>query len=35
LKLPKINAGKGTMPGEASTMPAMAVNTISRVTLGL
>src|SRR5271156_4706191 len=34
-KVPKISAGSGTMPGEASTMPTMAVNTIRRVTFGL
>ena len=33
--VPKISAGSGTMPGEASTMPTMAVNTIRRLTLGL
>jgi hypothetical protein len=33
--VPKISAGHGTMPGEASTIPTMAVNTINRLTLGL
>src|SRR3984885_15806537 len=33
--VPNISAGNGTKPGEASTMPTTAVNTISRVTLGL
>src|ERR1700677_1826272 len=34
-RVPKISAGSGTMPGEASTMPTMAVNTIRSVTFGL
>jgi hypothetical protein len=33
--VPKISAGKGTSPGDASTMPTMAVNTINKLTLGL
>ena len=33
--VPKISAGRGTIPGEARTMPTRAVNTINRLTLGL
>src|ERR1700693_5735284 len=33
--VPKSRAGNGTKPGDASTMPTMAVNTINRLTLGL
>src|ERR1700690_4154514 len=32
---PKINACSGIQPGEANTMPTIAVNTINRLTLGL
>ena len=32
---PKTNADNGIQPGEANTMPTMAVNTMSRLTLGL
>ena len=32
---PKISAFSGIQPGDASTMPTMAVNTMSRLTLGL
>jgi hypothetical protein len=32
---PKISAFNGIQPGEANTMPTMAVNTMSRLTLGL
>src|SRR3984957_4825690 len=33
--VPNNRADSGTMPGEASTMPTTAVNTINRLTLGL
>src|SRR5271163_3229948 len=33
--VPNNRADSGTMPGEASTMPTIAVNTINRLTLGL
>src|ERR1700722_1015064 len=33
--VPKSSAGNGTHPEDASTMPTTAVNTISRLTLGL
>ena len=32
--VPNTNAGSGTIPGEASAMPTIAVNTISKLTLG-
>ena len=31
---PNTNAGRGTNPGEARTIPTMAVNTINTLTLG-
>src|SRR6202041_1231803 len=34
-RVPNTNAGSGTIPGEARTIPTMAVNTISKLTLGL
>ena len=33
-RVPNINAGSGTIPGEARTIPTIAVNTINKVTLG-
>ena len=33
--VPNSSAGSGTMPGEASTMPTIAVKTINRLTFGL
>jgi len=33
--LPKTNGVNGTQPGAASTIPTIAVNTMSSVTLGL
>jgi hypothetical protein len=33
-RVPNNNAGSGTIPGEAKTIPTMAVNTISKLTLG-
>ena len=32
--VPNTSTGRGTMPGEASTMPTIAVNTISKLTFG-
>jgi hypothetical protein len=32
--VPNTSTGSGTMPGDASTMPTIAVNTISRLTFG-
>jgi len=32
--VPNSNAGSGTIPGEAKTIPTIAVNTISKLTLG-
>jgi hypothetical protein len=32
--VPNTSAGSGTIPGEARTMPTMAVNTINKLTLG-
>src|SRR5579863_8666321 len=33
-RVPNTNAGNGTIPGEASTIPTIAVNTINKLTLG-
>src|SRR5271165_2431924 len=33
--VPNTNAGNGTNPGEARTIPTIAVNTINKLTLGL
>ena len=33
--VPNTSAGSGTMPGEARTIPTIAVNTINELTLGL
>src|ERR1700682_4810584 len=32
--VPSTNAGSGTIPGEARTIPTIAVNTINKLTLG-
>ncbi len=32
--VPNTNAGSGTIPGEARTIPTIAVNTINKLTLG-
>jgi hypothetical protein len=32
--VPNTSAGSGTIPGEARTIPTIAVNTISKLTLG-
>jgi hypothetical protein len=32
--VPNTSAGSGTIPGEARTIPTMAVNTINKLTLG-
>ena len=32
--VPNTNAGSGTIPGEARTIPTIAVNTINELTLG-
>jgi len=32
--VPNTNTGSGTIPGEARTMPTIAVNTINKLTLG-
>ena len=33
-RVPNTNAGSGTIPGEARTIPTIAVNTINKLTLG-
>ena len=33
-RVPNTNAGSGTIPGEARTIPTIAVNTIYKLTLG-
>jgi hypothetical protein len=33
-KVPKSSAGRGTNPGEARTIPTIAVNTINKLTFG-
>ena len=33
--VPNTSAGNGTIPGEARTIPTIAVNTINKLTLGL
>jgi hypothetical protein len=32
--VPNTNADRGTIPGEAGTIPTIAVNTINKLTLG-